>query len=234
MKHVLVVEDDSLERKALERMFELCYHDAFSVVSAVDGRMALDRFQNYLFELVLLDINLPDKSGLELLRRMKEIRGDVAVIMATAYSDYEHLRAAMRDGSSDYLIKPYSMATFKEAVDRYLSRSVEQRDLFGSVKSASMVRQYLDEHYAEDVTLDELARLVNRDRSYVGKLFKREYGSSIFSYLLSVRIRHAKELLAKGMSVGEVSVQVGFSDPAYFGKCFKREVGTSPAQFVRS
>jgi len=41
-------------------------------------------------------------------------------------------------------------------------------------------------------------------------------------------------LLAKGMSVGEVSMQVGFSDPAYFGKCFKREVGTSPAQFVRS
>ena len=96
------------------------------------------------------------------------------------------------------------------------------------------MRQYLDEHYAEDVTLDELARLVNRDRSYVGKLFKREYGSSIFSYLLSVRIRHAKELLASGMSVGEVAVRVGFSDPAYFGKCFKREVGTSPAQFVRS
>ncbi len=234
MKHVLVVEDDSLERKALERMFSLCYHDAFFVASAINGAMALSRFENYPFDLVLLDINLPDMTGLELLAKMKEKRPGVVVIMATAYSDYEHLRGAMRDGSFDYLIKPYSMETFKEAVDRYLSQSAEDPELCGGVRSASLVRQYIDEHYAKNISLEELASLVSRDRSYVGKLFKREYGQGIFSYLLSVRIRHAKELLAKGMSVNEVASRVGFSDPAYFGKCFKRETGSSPIQFVRN
>lgn len=230
MMRVLIVEDDSLERKALGALFSLCFPSLFEVIYAPDGKTALTRIDTYPLNLVILDINLPDTSGLDVLHEVKERFPSLSVIMATAYGDYEHLRSSMRDGAADYLIKPYSMETFQEAVERFLKKQ-EHKELFGTKGTAGKILQFLETHYHENISLDDLAVMVNHDRSYVAKIFKKEYGTTVFSALEKIRMNKAKELLADGMSVAETARNVGYADPAYFGKCFKKATGINPHQW---
>jgi two-component system response regulator YesN len=231
---VLIVEDDSLERKALGKLFSLCFDNLFEVFTASDGETALERLEHFPFDLVILDINLPGKSGLEVLHTITENYPSIKVIMATAYADYSYWRESLREKAFDYLVKPYSMETFKEAIGRFLDeRTPEETELFGNKKTAQIIKQYLDEHYQENITLQQLADLTHHDKSYIGRLFRSEYGLSIFSCLSQIRMKLARQLLSQGMNVSETARAVGFEDPAYFGRCFKQIVGVSPQQFVR-
>lgn len=229
---VLIVEDDHLERKALVRLFELCYPGRFQMSLSGDAASALTQLGRRSFDLVMLDINLPDQSGLEVLKQIHASWPDTKVIMASAYSDYQHLRASMRDHAVDYLVKPYSMDTFREAVDDFFKEKAENPEVYGTKKTCQQVLQYLYAHYDQPVTLDALASLVHYDKSYLGRLFKKTYGVSIFSYLDQIRLDKAKEFLKEGMPVAETAGRTGFQDPSHFGKWFKNQLGVSPQQYV--
>ncbi len=227
---VLIIEDDRFERQAMEKLFRVFYADRFEVVSvAPDGKSGLNLLEKDEFDLLMLDINLPDLTGIEILKNLYEKESKTTVIMVTAYSDYEHLRSSMRYNSFDYLLKPYSMDSFKEAIDRYL-KSISAEEQFGHKGIVQKVKRYIEENYMNSIGLEDIAASVNLDKSYIGRVFKKEEGSSIMMYLLTVRMDNAKELLKRGMSVAEVSERVGFSDTAYFGKCFKKYTGTSPSE----
>jgi len=231
--NVLVVEDDLMERQALQKLFQLCYHDEFSVLTAFDGASALDRVRRYRFDLVILDIVLPDMSGIDVLEEIQKMAEVPKVIMATACSDYDHLREAMRGHAIDYIIKPYSIKTFQDAIDGFLQQRDKNVEMFGSQKAMQTIRQYIEENYQINVKLDDLATMVSLDKSYIERLFKKQYGISIFSFLMQTRISKAKYYLSQGMNVSETARKVGFEDPAYFGKCFKAIVGKSPGQYKK-
>jgi YesN/AraC family two-component response regulator len=151
--------------------------------------------------------------------------------MVTACSDYQHLRQSMRCHAIDYIVKPYSIETFKDAIDGFLKQQEKKEEVYGNQKVVQTIKQYIDKNYAEKIKLDDLASLVARDKSYIERLFKKSCNRNIFSYLLQVRIVKAKQFLSKGMCVSETAERVGFDDPAYFGKCFKNFVGCSPQKY---
>lgn len=94
--------------------------------------------------------------------------------------------------------------------------------------------QYIEERYADPITLEELANYVHMNRSYISYLFKKETGSNINTYLLAFRMDKAKELLKNSKnSVQDISCQLGIPDSAYFSKLFKRYTGISPLEFRR-
>ena len=85
----------------------------------------------------------------------------------------------------------------------------------------------------KDIGLEDIASTVGFDKSYIGRVFKKNEGKTIMNYVLEYRIEKANSLIKKGMSVSEVSYAVGFNDPAYFSKCFKKVTGTSPSSKSR-
>ena len=103
----LIIEDELLERRALEKLFKMCFPSKFEyVASAMNGNTGLKMLENSDFDLVILDINLPDLEGTEILSLINKNYPETKVIMATAYSDYEHIRKSMRNNAFDYLLKP--------------------------------------------------------------------------------------------------------------------------------
>ena len=228
----LIVEDDMLERRALEKLFNICFPSNFEyVVSALNGKMALRLMEKSSFDLVLLDINLPDIQGTEILSEINKKYPDTKVIMATAYSDYEHIRLSMRNNAFDYLLKPYSMETFKEAISTFVI-SIEQ-DSFGLSNTIYQIKKYIEDNYMNDFGLDDIASNVGFDKSYIGRVFKKSEGISIMAYVLEYRIEKANSLIKKGMNVSEACFAVGFKDPAYFSKCFKKVKGYTPSSLCR-
>ncbi len=94
------------------------------------------------------------------------------------------------------------------------------------------VTAYVKEHFAEDISLDDVARMVDISPYYFSKLFKKETGENFIEYLTYTRIQNAKLLLANPKySIKEVCVMCGYSDPNYFSRIFRKYEGISPSEF---
>ena len=113
MVRVLVVDD---EPGARELLTEFVTAKGYEVITASNGEEALRRVKEDRPHLILLDVNMPRMSGLEVLRRVREIDQEVGVIMVTALHEEETGRQALTLGAFDYITKPLDL--------RYLERSL--------------------------------------------------------------------------------------------------------------
>lgn len=92
--------------------------------------------------------------------------------------------------------------------------------------------EYIREHYASDIRVEEIASKVGVSRSQLYRAFTQEFGMSPHRYLKQYRINEACALLHRSeLSVGAVAVAVGFSDPLYFSRVFREVKGISPSQY---
>ena len=104
-----------------------------------------------------------------------------------------------------------------------------------STSECARVKQYMDEHFAEDITLDTLASLSHMNKHYLVHAFNKEVGCSPISYLLARRIAESKHLLENSNdSVSQVGLRLGFSSPSYFSQRFKKAVGITPLEYRRA
>ena len=94
------------------------------------------------------------------------------------------------------------------------------------------IKAFLDEHYAEKLSLETVARQFFVDKYYLARLFKAQYGVTLVTYLQQVRITHAKRLLRfTGKSVEEICLECGFGELSYFSRVFKKLEGVSPSEY---
>lgn len=90
-------------------------------------------------------------------------------------------------------------------------------------------KEYIDSHFCEMITREELGKVANFSAGYLEKIFKAEIGKSMGNYMIDKRIERARELLSEGkLNVSEVSVAVGYDNFTYFARLFKNRVGISP------
>ena len=97
------------------------------------------------------------------------------------------------------------------------------------------LKEYLDIHFAEKITLDFLADSFYINKYYLTRIFKEQFGISINQYLLQLRITHAKQLLRFSTnSIEEIATLCGIPDANYFARTFKKVEGITPGDFRRS
>lgn len=117
MDNILLVEDDDSLRESLEMFL---HERGLSVHAAADGRQCLRMWKECSPQVIILDIKLPDTSGLDLLRQITRQDSEVKVIMITAFHDMETTIEAMRLGAYDYIQKPLKAAELDEVVNKAL------------------------------------------------------------------------------------------------------------------
>ena len=102
---ILVVDDEAEIREGLD---VLLTSEDFRVTLAETGQAGLDRLEQNPFDLLLLDVSLPDRSGIDLLREIRSRDPNLPVILITAYGSIDMARAAFKNGAHDYITKPWS------------------------------------------------------------------------------------------------------------------------------
>src|SRR5580693_2480430 len=148
---VLIIDDESEIRESLQTLLEL---EGFSVESAVDGEEGLQRMGEHPFDLVLLDLTLPGRNGMEILSEIHSHDSRLPVIMITAYGTVENAVRAMQSGAANFIQKPWDneklLADVRAAVgwrraeeeNVQLKRALKQRYNFSNIvgKSEPMLK----------------------------------------------------------------------------------------------
>lgn len=115
-----------------------------------------------------------------------------------------------------------------------LTFTLAERDKKSS-RECIMVRRYIDTHFKENLSLDQLAAMAHVNKYYLVHTFTREYGTSPISYLISRRIQESRQLLeSTDYSLSQISHLLGFSSPSYFSQVFRKQIGSSPLEYRKT
>jgi DNA-binding NtrC family response regulator len=148
---VLIIDDEAAIRESLHTLLEI---EGYDVESAATGEEGLARAGERAFDLILLDLALPDRNGMDLLAELREHDSQISVIMITAYGTVENAVAAMQAGAANFVQKPWDneklLADIRSAVARHraeeenvqLKRALKQRYNFHNIvgKSEPMLK----------------------------------------------------------------------------------------------
>ena len=205
---ILLVDDEQAVQTLLTYPLR---KDGYEVVSAQDGREALDRFAEQRFDLVVLDIMMPRLDGIEVCRRLRA-RSQVPIIMLTAKDDEIDKVLGLEMGADDYITKPFSVREFRSRVRAALRRSEMIRGRSTSAAGADRRRRPRDRlraarghrpRRARSGSPTSSSRSSRRSRCQPGRVLTREsllehvWGDSAYRdpRTIDVHIRHLREKL---------------------------------------
>jgi YesN/AraC family two-component response regulator len=244
---ILIVDDDTGYVESLS--------DAYRVVTVQTGRVAIDRVKRRSdIDLAVIEYRLPDMSGIDVMKEIKDLEPSVLVIIVTAYGDEEVAVEAFRSGARDYLKKPFSISELSTKIDFYLAlmHADKQRRKnilpgsgmpakSGTPPSTVTLSQYhkiqqavrfINDNYRIDISLAATAREAGMSSAHFSRIFKKVMGLSYQDYLNSRRITKAKHLLrTSAQSVIEIAASLGFADTTGFGRIFKKLTSHTPSAF---
>jgi two-component system response regulator AtoC len=153
---ILIVDDDEVMCRTLSDVLQKM---SFEVMSVQTGKDALYPIQERFYDLILLDIRLPDMNGLEVLKKIREINSDPFVIVMTAYADVQTAVAAMRAGAYDYVNKPFEIDELKLAIKKALETK-ELKDEVLRLRSQYKDEERNGEIYGVSPQLDVVRELI--------------------------------------------------------------------------
>lgn len=247
MYRVALVDDEEMIVKGLMRAFPWGEYDCEVVGTARDGREGVALVRRLSPDLLFADIRMPNMDGLSMIAALKSEYPRLQIAVLTAFRDFDHAKQALSLGVCRYLLKPSKMEELREAVSVMTARlralpqaSADAGDApedaeDNSEAGAFMARaalKYIRAHYAERLTLNDVAEQVYVSQWHLSKLINRHLKQSFLDIVNDLRVEKAKELLADpARRIGDISAAVGYADVAHFSRTFKRITGKTPMEY---
>ena len=245
MWKVIVADDEAYIRQALQNMISWERLGCTLLSVASDGEQLREQIEAGRPDIVITDIRMPLMDGIEVCRYIAENCPDTQVIILSAYSEFEYARAAIRYNVCEYVLKVAVLEELPLAVEKAVRCLEQQReeqrgealpegqDLLSDSLYEKTVR-YIEQNYADRLTLDKIAEQMHASKSYLSRLYKSRSGRNLFDDILSRQIEKAKEyLITTDWKIYRISEKVGFEDAGYFSRVFKKQCGLSPKEFKR-
>jgi len=247
---ILVVEDDDEVRSFLEK--ELSVN--FRILTAANGKVALDVLQEEEVSLVLSDVMMPEMNGFELCRSIKTdiAVSHIPVILLTALSDERQRMYGISGGADGYIQKPFNVNFVKLRIIRILEEQKRLREvLLKKLQGSNLLmaqpekvenmddlflRKFLtriEEIYADsEFNVERLSDTLGLSRGHLHRKIKDLTGTTPVDFLRNYRLSKAAVLLRQRQyNINEIAYQTGFSSPAYFTKCFKAVYNLTPKEY---
>jgi two-component system response regulator YesN len=239
MYGIVIADDELMIRKGL---MSIPWNDYDIQVLGVaeDGHQALTLLKTQCPEILLTDIRMPGIDGLKLIEAAKAENPEIQSILLTGYEDFNYAREAIRLGAVGYILKPSDPDEIIESVNK-AKRNLDNygRNNSNHLKTTTIRNKaigklfdYMEKHYAEEITLYTAAEYVHMNHIYVSRLFKKEIGKTFLDVLTTIRLQKACELLADNDNkIYEIAEKVGIYDSGYFSQVFKKYYDMTPSEY---
>lgn len=238
---LLIADDEDIIRNGISKYIQL-HTDRFDkIYLAANGKEAMDIIFRDKPDIMFLDVQMPLMDGIEVMQEAK--RADILpyTLILSAYDEFKYCQQALRLGAREYLLKPVRSSDILQMANRAAD------ELFGERKTVriesaeeknhlvELAREYVEEHYYENLMLADVAQKAGISAGYLSTLFQRQLSKGFVDYLNEVRIEHACTYLRQNyLKTYEVAYKVGFKDEKYFSKVLKKVKGQSPSEYRKS
>jgi DNA-binding response OmpR family regulator len=159
-KPILIVDDEKNIRLTLSQALKIL---EVETDTAANGEEALAKLKEREFGLILLDLKMPGMDGMEVLRRVREIRPDIRIIIITAYGTVESAVEAMKLGAVDFIQKPFSPEEIRELVSRVMDREkLDEQKVVDYGSSLELAKRCVgDRHF--DAAIEHVRKAISLD-----------------------------------------------------------------------
>ena len=241
MYRVVLIDDEPLITEGLRKIVSWEKYHCEVVGTAEDAVSGAELIRSLQPHILFTDIRMPGDDGLTMLAGLRSEFPEMQVTVLTGYREFSYAQEAIRLGVTRFLLKPSRMDEIHEALDAMTARlsSGNTEETAESENAGSfLINQataYMQKHYAEKLTLQDVADACYVSQWHLSKLMNRHTGKSFYDILNTLRIRAAKDLLKDpGLRISDIGEMVGYADTAHFAKVFKKLVGMSANEYRNS
>ena len=232
MYRVVLIDDERLIVEGLSRVVKWADYGCEVAATAEDAATGAETIRKIQPDILFTDIRMPGQDGLTMLAGLRSEFPDMQVTVLTGYRDFSYAQEAIRLGVTRFLLKPSKMDEINEALSAMTDHLTQNRAGSFLVKQAVA---YMEAHYAEKLTLQEVADACYVSQWHLSKLLNRFTEQSFYDILNSQRVEAAKKLLADpSLRIGDIGEMVGYADPAHFARIFKKTTGMSANEYRNS
>lgn len=235
---LLIADDEDTIRNGIAKYIQL-HTDRFDkIFLAANGKEALDMILRDKPDIMFLDVQMPLMTGIEVMQEARRADALPYTMILSAYDEFKYCQQALRLGAKEYLLKPVRSSDILRMVNYAAD------ELFGVVEQprvesaeeknylVELAREYVEEHYYENLMLADVAQKVGISAGYLSTLFQRQMAKGFVDYLNEIRVEHACAYLRQNyLKTYEIAYKVGFRDEKYFSKVFKKIKGLSPSEY---
>ena len=247
MFRVILIDDEPLIIEGLKKVVRWEEYQCTVVATAEDAEKGAELIRTLQPDILFTDIRMPGVDGLTMLAGLRSEFPDLQVTVLTGFRDFAYAQEAIRLGVARFLLKPSKMDEIREALacmtarleKKHTEQSAEQEEPEERENAGSFLvnraLDYLEEHYAEKLTLQEVADACYVSQWHLSKLLNRYTKKNFYDLLNNRRIRAAKELLADpSLRIGDIGEMIGYADPAHFARVFRKIAGMSANEYRNS
>lgn len=237
---LLIADDEDVIRNGISKYVKL-HTDRFNkILLAENGQETIEQILKYRPDIVLLDVQMPVKTGLEVMREIKLAGLSPIIIILSGHDEFKYAQQALRLGARDYVLKPVRSSDILKMLVEFVDElSVPVNNIVDSKESGlnpvvNQAKEYIEENYYNNLTLQQVADKVSISAGYLSTLFNQELKCGFTDFLNEVRVNHACMYLKQNyFKTYEIAYKIGFNDEKYFSKVFKKIKGMSPSEYKK-
>ncbi len=240
MYRVFIIDDEPIAIIGINMTFEWEKY-GFSVVGeTTDALCAVEMAEELMPDVIFTDIVMPDITGLELIKKIRQRRIDTEFVIVSGHNDFLYTKQAIQQGIFDYCLKPIKKTEAVELLERLKNYLDEKNGLTnlamlsgGEIRNARLknIVEYINDNYADGIKLSKVAERFGLNSNYLSTLFKQELGLSFSQYINNVKMISATEQLKEtDKSIEKIASDLGM-EYYYFMKLFRKTYKITPAQF---
>lgn len=245
---LLLIEDN----RDMSQFLKNKLHNDFEIILS-DGTDAIDKALNIVPDIIICDVNLPDKNGFEICEILKnDLRtSHIPTIILTAMDNKESYLQGLKAGVDLYLTKPFNYPILIQSIKSLLYNREKLRYYYlnninriSTNKSFGNLEQQfvsdLNKHITENLdnpnfSVEHLAESLHVSRVQLYRKVKAMFSENISDYINNIRLEHARTMLQDTtLTISEIAYKNGFSSPNYFSTVFKNKYGVPPNVFRKS
>lgn len=250
---ILIVEDNDELREYLRNTLS----DDYTIQVCSDGKQALDIVKEYMPNMIISDIMMPEMRGDELCHKLKNDieTSHIPIILLTALNNDRNIIEGLKTGADEYIVKPFNIGILRATIANILTNRSLLRHKYANLelndeesdtacincstdidwKFISTVKKSVKDNMDNSsFTVDVLCNLLNMSRTSFYNKIKALTDQAPADYIRLIRLKRAAQLLKEQQhSITEVAEMTGFSDAKYFREVFKKHFNVSPSQYAK-